>query len=96
MASASPKAKAEALTRSGVQMLPVANMFHNVPAIWLGTAKNSLVPGFSGKMSGQTCQTTSSSTMVPAPRAVGSIRCHRFLRSAAAVSATAAILTSVA
>ena len=40
----SPSAKPLALTPSGAQIVPVANIFHSVPAIWLGVVKNSLVP----------------------------------------------------
>ena len=49
IAIASPSAKAVALTRSGGQIAPVANMFHSVAAIRLGVVKNSLVPGESGQ-----------------------------------------------
>ena len=35
----------DALTPSGCQIVPVANIFQSVPAIWLGVVKNSLVPG---------------------------------------------------
>ena len=57
-------------------------MSHNVPAIWLGTVKNSFVPAFIGTKSGRNCQTSSSKTIVPVPRMVGSKRRHTLLRGA--------------
>jgi hypothetical protein len=98
MASRRPIAKADALTPSGAQMLPVANMVHNVPAIWLGTVKNSFVPAFIGTKSGRNCQTSSRRTIVPVPRMVGSKRRHTLLRGAASSSAATveARITSVA
>ena len=48
IASASPSANAVALTPSGAHSEPVTIICHSVPTIWLGTAKNSFVPAFSG------------------------------------------------
>ena len=84
IASPSPTAKAAALTPSGAQIEPVANICHSVPAISLGTVKNSLVPAFMGMRSGRNCQTRRRSTMLPAPSAVGSMRRHSRPAGAAA------------
>jgi hypothetical protein len=57
-----------------------------------------LVPAFIGMKSGRNCQTSSSKTIVPVPRTVGSKRCHTLLRGAAVSSAATveARITSVA
>ena len=86
IANPSPTAKALALTPSGAQIEPVANICHSVPTISLGTAKNSLVPAFIGTRSGRNCHTRSRHTMLPAPSAVGSMRRHS-RRAGAAASA---------
>ncbi len=57
IASPSPSAKPEALTPSGAQIVPVANIAHSVPAIWLGVVKNSLVPADSVTKCGSSSHT---------------------------------------
>src|SRR5712692_2491604 len=74
-----PSAKPEALTPSGTQIVPVANICQSVPAIWLGVVKNSLVPGDSVTRRGTNSHTRRSATMLPAPSSVGSRRCHTLL-----------------
>src|SRR5215471_12500959 len=94
----SPIAKAEALTLSGSQIVPVANILHSVPPTSLGTAKNSLVPSCMVMRRGRSSQTSSRTTMPPKPRTAGSKRCHMPFRGAASSStgATAATLASTA
>ena len=86
IARPSPTANAPALTPSGAQIEPVANILHKVPTIWLGTVKNSFVPSFIGTKYGRNCHTRSSRTMLAVPSAAGWMRCHR-LRAGAAASA---------
>src|SRR5262249_18300515 len=74
IAMPSPSAKPVALTASGAQIDPLANMVHSVPTTWLGVAKNSLVPADSVKMRGNASHATTSTTMPPAPRIVASWR----------------------
>ena len=79
----------EALTPSGAQIVPVANMFHSVPATWLGVVKNSLVPSHIVTKCGNSSQTSSSTAMLPTPSTVGSKRRHRLSAGAANSSAGA-------
>src|SRR6516162_4189861 len=94
----SPIAKAEALTPSGPQIAPVANILQSVPPISLGTVKNSLVPSCIVMRHGRSSQTSSRTTMLPKPRMAGSKRCHMpFLGAArSSTGATAATFASMA
>src|SRR6516165_298314 len=94
----SPIAKAEALTPSGAQIAPVANILHRVLPISLGTVKNSLVPSCIVMRRGRNSQTSSRTAMLPQPRMAGSNRCHMpFLGAArSSTGATAATLASTA
>src|SRR6516225_3678124 len=94
----SPTAKAEALTLSGPQIAPVANILQSVPPISLGTVKNSLVPSCIVMRRGRSSQTSSRTTMLPKPRMAGSKRCHMpFLGAArSSTGATAATFASMA
>src|SRR5262249_44474495 len=94
----SPIAKAEALTPSGAQIAPVANILHSVPPTSLGTVKNSLVPSCIVMRRGRSSQTSSRTTMLPKPRMAGSRRCHTPFLGAASSSAgpTAATFGSTA
>ena len=96
IARVSPMANAEALTPSGAQIMPVANMSQSVPATWLGTAKNSLVPAFIGTRSGRNCQTSSSAIIVAVPSTVGSKRRHKPFRGAPASAAEVAASCTLA
>src|SRR3984893_13186939 len=72
IAMASPSAKAVALTHSGCQISPVANMFHSVAAIRAGVVEKSYMPGESVRRGGASAKTRSTSANVPAPRREGS------------------------
>ena len=89
IARPSPSAKPEALTPSGAQIVPVANIVQSVPAIWLGVVKNSLVPAESVNRRGSSSHTISRATMLPTPRMVGSKRRHRLFAGARRSSAGA-------
>ena len=89
IARPSPSAKPEALTPSGAQIVPVANIAHSVPAIWLGVVKKSLVPAESGTRRGSSSHTSSRATMLPTPRIVGSKRRHTLFDGARRPSAGA-------
>src|SRR5215813_3174121 len=93
-----PIAKAEALTPSGPQIVPVANILHSVPPTSLGTVKNSLFPSCMVMRRGRSSQTSSRTTMLPKPRTAGSKRCHTPFLGAASSStgAAAATFTSTA
>jgi hypothetical protein len=67
MARPRPTAKPVALTASGVQIEPVANIFQSVPPIWLGVVKNNLVPADSVNIQGSTSHSTSTATMLAQP-----------------------------
>jgi len=75
MAKASPIANAVALTPSGAQIEPLANICQSVARIRLGTVKNSLVPCFMGTKYGSNSQMISRRTMTAVPSAIDSTRC---------------------
>ena len=92
IAKPSPTAKPEALTPSGCQTDPVANIFHSVPAIWLGVVKNSLVPALTGTTCGNSSHTASTMMTLPMPYSVGSNCRHTLLGGAAPSAETPAAI----
>src|SRR5215472_1678179 len=75
-AKARPIAKAAALTPSGAQIEPVANISQSVAKMRLGTVKNSLVPALIGRKCGANSQMSNKSTMAAVPSAIDSMRCR--------------------
>ncbi len=94
MAMSSPMANAVALTPSGAHSEPDTIICHSLPAIWLGTVKNSRVPALSGTKYGTICQTRSSTTKLMVAQALGSMRRHRLRRGASSAPPSAATRAS--
>jgi hypothetical protein len=67
MARPRPTAKPDALTPSGFQIDPVANIVQSVPTIALGVVKNSLVPADIVTSRGSNSHTISSTATLATP-----------------------------